>query len=789
MNSSMSVKFYGTIPSWGDRNYVGDFNGDGKTDIWIFDSNGIKIYTVNGNSLVTLYSGSYPNSNHLFKLGDFNGDGKTDIFVYGSGSYEWSEWQIRLSTGTGFVANYFTKKKTDLKSDVVFTGDFNGDGRTDILALSKNTSNNPRQYYFVTKPNGTDMSSEYYERSEYNKDRAFTLGDYDGNGKTDILVTASSNQYYRGKITGNTNILLSRIADGLNNTTAVLYRKLSGEYSNYEKGTANDNFPVFTYMGPLNIVTEYWVNGGFTGSPEYFYKGLKIHRQGKGALGYEQVVVEDSHLGTKTETKSGYNDSFFYPTVLSIKNFAAGTLMKHTRYTWDEYVTKTTTDGAKDAIFPFIDYTLNKNVFEGQQDSTNFTYDLTIKGSLKEAKQKFENGVTKTITNAYFANDETNWYIGRLKETTVKHEKPNETTILNKTTYTYSTDGILKPDFVRYNVGTSWEYYNNHDYNGHGNLIQEYRYSNNGGTRKINYEYETNGIRLKKVINPLTLATNYLYDTYGRLQKETDHRGNETTFTYDNMGRQATVTQPGGFITTTACNWGSDGALTNEVYTVTTSGNDGSQSKTWYDREGKELRRDIKGFGGPYIYNKTEYDTKGRLYKVYEPGTSTSPTDYTLYEYDTKSRLNKITYPSGKITNISYNGNRVTQTTEGMTSWKETDSQGLLTKANDFGGTITYNYYPNGQVKNIQHPDGSETDMWYDDAGNQVKLSDPSAGITEYSYNAYGQLKTHKNGKGLTTTYSYTSDGLLDYYDSYEGRTDYTYDGYKQLTGITSPDT
>ena len=783
---SQKINGSGGLP--GEVLKFGDFNGDGKMDLYTFDANGLKIYTINGNSLATLYSGSYPNKDHLFKLGDFNGDGKTDLFIYGYNTYEWSEWQIRLSTGTGFVANYFTKKKTDLKSDVVFTGDFNGDGRTDILALSKNAGNNPRQYYFVTKPNGTDMSSEYYERSEYNKDRAFTLGDYDGNGKTDILVTASSNQYYRGKITGNTNILLSRVADGLNNTTVVSYKKLSGEYSNYEKGAADDDFPVYTYQGPLSVVEGFHNNYGTSVDLDYSYRGLKIHRQGKGALGYEQVIVEDPHQGTKTETNSGYNDSFFYPTILSIKNFAGGTLMKHTRNTWEEDVTKTTTDGEKDAIYPFIDYTLNRNVFEGQQDSTTFTYDLTIKGSLKEAKQKFDNGVTKTITNDYYSNDETNWYIGRLKESNVKYEKTGEDPVLNKTTYTYSTDGKLKPDFVRYNVGTSWEYYNNHDYNGHGNLIQEYRYSNNGGGRKINYEYETNGIRLKKVINPLILPTNYTYNTYGRLEKETDNRGNETTFTYDNMGRQATVSQPGGFVTTTAYNWGSDGALTNEVYTVTTSGNDGSQSKTWYDREGKELRTDVKGFGGPYIYNKTEYDTKGRLYKVYEPGTSTSPTDYTLYEYDTKNRLNKITYPTGKITSISFNGKRVTQTTEGMTSWKETDSQGLLKKANDFGGTITYNYYPNGQVKNIQHPDGSVTGMWYDDAGNQVKLSDPSAGITEYSYNAFGQIKTHKTARGDSTYYSYESDGRLDKHQTGQDVTDYTYDPtYKHLTGITSP--
>nr|WP_319998176.1 FG-GAP-like repeat-containing protein [uncultured Draconibacterium sp.] len=787
--SSNNVSFLnnnrsGTVTSWGDEFQIADFNGDGKADIWTFDSSGMKVYSYNGSTMNQIYSGSYPNKNHLFKLGDFNGDGKTDIFVYGSGSYEWSQWQFRLSTGTGLIAKYFTKKKTDLKSDVVYTGDFNGDGRTDILALSKNSSNNPRQYYFITRPNATDMTSEYYERSEYNKDYQFTLGDYDGNGKTDIIVTSASNSYRRGKITGNTNILLSRFADGLNNTGALSYRKLSGEYSNYEKGTANDDFPVFTYMGPLTVVSDYWTNGGSSLNQDYSYTGLKIHRQGKGSLGFEQMVVEDSHWDTKTETNSSYDGTYFYPTILSTKNYVDGAKISETKNTWSKQVTKYVT--GLDPIFPFINYHMNRNVLKGQQDSTTYTYDSTIKGSLKEAKQKFDNGVTKTTTNTYYSNDETNWYIGRIQESIVKYEKSGETTQSNKTTYTYYTDGKLKPDFIRYNVGTNWEYSVNHDYYSNGNLKQTYQQSSGLGSLDTDYEYETNGIRLKKVTDPLRLVTNYIYDTYGRLQKETDHRGNETTFTYDNMGRQATQTEPDGFVSTTAYNWGSDGVLTNEVYTVTTSGNDGSQAKTWYDKEGKELRTDVKSFGNT-IYSNTGYDTKGRLSKKYEPATSTAlPSDYTLYEYDTKNRVNKITTAGGKVTNISYPGNQVTKTSEGLTSWKETDSQGLLTTASDFGGEIDYTYYPNGQVKSINHPGGT-TSMKYDLAGNQTELNDPDAGITSYEYNAYGQIKKQTNAAGDITNYTYTSDGLLDKHVTGSETTDYTYDAYKQLTNISSP--
>ena len=786
---TFSQKINGSSGLPGDVLMFGDFNGDGKMDLYTFDANGRKVYTINGNSLNILYSGSYPNKNHLFKMGDFNGDGKTDIFVYGSGSNEWSEWQIHLSTGTGFVANYFPKKKTDLKSDVVYTGDFNGDGRTDILALSKNASNNPCQYYFVTKPNGTDMSSEYYERSEYNKDRAFTLGDFDGNGKTDILVTASSNQYYRGKIEGNTNILLSRVGDGLNNTTAVSYRKLSGQYSNYEKGAANNNFPVFTYMGPLNVVTEYWVNGGLTMSPDYFYKGLKIHRQGKGILGYEQVVMEDSHLGIKTETNSGYDATYFFPIVLTAKSYANNDLVKETKNTWDKQVTKSVT--GLDPIFPYISYTLNRNILNGFQDSITFIYDTTIKGSLKEAKQKFDNEVTKTITNTYFDNDETNWYIGRLKEAIVKYEKSNETTISKKTTYTYSTDGKLKPDLVKYLEGTNWYVYKNYDYNTQGNVTQEYAYSNNGGARQTNYTYENDYIRVKTVTNPLSHITTFTYDTYGRKATEKDYLNNTTSYAYDNFGRVTTVTQPDGFVSTTSYNWGLSGGPANACYNLQESGNDGSLAKTWYDRLSRQLRSDVKGFSGATnIYTATEYNSKGQVYRVSEPSFNPAPTFWNVFAYDNYGRQQNITRPSGRNTTYTFDdwvSSKVTETTVGITSWKETNSQGLLTSANDGGGTITYAYYPDGNLKSINAPGGVLTTMEYDIAGNQVKLVDPSAGTIEYTWNAYGQMLTQKNAENKVTEYTYHPDGRVNTKITPEGTETYGYNTNKQLTGITNP--
>lgn len=116
-----------------------DFNGDGKTDIWSIQNSGTKIYSFNGTSLELLFNDTSLTYSNFFNLGDFNGDGKVDVFAYGDGKngteHDWNNWQIRLSTGTGFFCNYIPQLTDNLKDDRVRVSDFNGDGRSDVFVI------------------------------------------------------------------------------------------------------------------------------------------------------------------------------------------------------------------------------------------------------------------------------------------------------------------------------------------------------------------------------------------------------------------------------------------------------------------------------------------------------------------------------------------------------------------------------------------------------------------------------------------------------------------------------
>jgi hypothetical protein len=135
--------------------YVGDFNGDGKDDIFRYCPSGKPGCGAGSGAEVQLSSGtgfgppvSWTGAGFGFApdgwyVGDFNGDGKDDIFRYcpfgqpvcGSGSGA----QVFLSNGQQFVGDLgpakpgWTGAGYGYAPKGWYVGDFNGDGKDDIL--------------------------------------------------------------------------------------------------------------------------------------------------------------------------------------------------------------------------------------------------------------------------------------------------------------------------------------------------------------------------------------------------------------------------------------------------------------------------------------------------------------------------------------------------------------------------------------------------------------------------------------------------------------------------------
>jgi Domain of unknown function (DUF4347)/FG-GAP-like repeat/FG-GAP repeat len=159
---------------------VGDFNGDGKLDLVTanyFNDNDGALLQNNSSVSVLLGNGSgsfAPKTDFALGLGrtsvsvgDFNGDGKLDLVTANYGSDNVS---VLLGNGSGSFA-----PKTDFAAGTnpysVSVGDFNGDGKLDLVTanvLSDNVSVLLNNYPYASL-NITD-TTQYPRRNDFNGD-------------------------------------------------------------------------------------------------------------------------------------------------------------------------------------------------------------------------------------------------------------------------------------------------------------------------------------------------------------------------------------------------------------------------------------------------------------------------------------------------------------------------------------------------------------------------------------------------------------------------------------------
>ncbi len=158
--------------------FSGDYNGDGKSDIFFVNKSGtIYIdYSANGwDKILNGYSKS--DSSNRYINSDFDGDGKFDIavsddkngvlyFDYSKNGY--GKWD-RVVNGYG-------------KGGLHFSGDYNGDGKSDIFYV-----NQAGTIYIDYSVNGWDKTLPGYSLP-YSSDNGYINSDFDGDGKLDIVV-------------------------------------------------------------------------------------------------------------------------------------------------------------------------------------------------------------------------------------------------------------------------------------------------------------------------------------------------------------------------------------------------------------------------------------------------------------------------------------------------------------------------------------------------------------------------------------------------------------------------
>jgi subtilisin-like proprotein convertase family protein len=221
--------------SFGDVAVPGDYDGDGKTDIafWRPSDGNWQILYSSGGALVQSWGGSGDTP----VPEDYDGDGKTDLAVFRPSE---GNWYIRRSSN-----NTIRVVGWGASSDIPVRGHFEGTNGADFTVFRPSEGN----WYILNNAGNSTRIVNWGDSTDQ-----LVPGDYDGDSKTDVAVwRPSEGKWYIINSETNTVTLKAWGADSFNDipipgdydgdgkTDIAIFRPAEGNWYLLSSGTTNNS--------------------------------------------------------------------------------------------------------------------------------------------------------------------------------------------------------------------------------------------------------------------------------------------------------------------------------------------------------------------------------------------------------------------------------------------------------------------------------------------------------------------------------------------------------------------